>query len=126
IDDTVITELGAPQLRRLESAPVTSFPNRLRVARADFNFSTGAGNALGATPNLVNPSVAISWSDDNGNTWANPIVRSLGLQAKSFRPRVSVKNTGMSGPQARRWRLDDTDCAAPFIGATQDDDPKEK
>jgi hypothetical protein len=125
IDDTVITELGAPQLRRLESAPVTNFPNRQRVARADFFFSDGAGNALGATPNLVNPSVAISWSDDNGVTWGNPLVRSLGLQAKGFRNRVSVKNTGMSGPQARRWRLDDTDCAAPFVRATQSDDPKE-
>lgn len=125
VDDTVITELGAPQLRRLESAPVADFPNRLRVARADFYFSTGAGNALGATANLVNPSVAISWSDDNGNKWGNPIVRSLGLQAQSLRPRVTAKNTGQSGPQARRWRLDDTDCAAPFIRATQSDDPKE-
>lgn len=126
VDDTVITELGSPQLRRLESAPVNAFPNRLRVARADFYFGTGAGNALGATANLVNPSVAISWSDDNGLSWGNPIVRSLGLQGKSKRPRVVVKNSGTSGPQARRWRLDDTDCAAAFMSATQDDDPTEK
>ena len=125
IDDTVLTELGAPQLRRLESSPVVTFPNRLRVARADFFFSTGAGIATGATPNIVNPSVAISWSNDNGITWLNPVVRSLGLQDKSFRTRVSVKNTGMSGPQARRWRLDDTDCSAPFMRATQSDNPQE-
>lgn len=125
VDDQVITELGAPQLRRIESAPTSDFPNRLRVARADFYFSTGAGNALGATQNLVNPSVAVSWSDDNGLKWGNPIVRSLGLQEKSLRTRISVKNTGYSGPQARRWRLDDTDCAAPFVRATQSDDPKE-
>jgi hypothetical protein len=125
VDDTVITEFGAPQLRRIESAPVGNFPNRLRVARADFYFSTGAGNALGATANLVNPSVAVSWSDDNGLTWGNPIVRSLGQQGKSKRTRVTLKNTGTSGPQARRWRLDDTDCAAPFVKATQSDDPKE-
>jgi hypothetical protein len=204
VDDTVITELGAPQLRRIESAPVGNFPNRLRVARADFYFSTGAGlvarnlvmtvtgaaagtggvirltvnstitvanndtvlvaNVTGTTeangtwqitvidathielqgsrfvnayvsggtatdvttsPTTQNPSVAISWSDDNGNRWSNPIVRSLGLQDKSKRTRITVKNTGTSGPQARRWRLDDTDCAAPFVRATQSDDPKE-
>lgn len=125
VDDTSIMEFGAPQLRRIESGPVADFPNRLRVARADFNFATGAGNALGATPNLVNPSVAISWSDDDGVSWGNPLIRSLGLQGKSLRTRVSVKNTGTSGPQARRWRLDDTDCSAPFMSATQSDDPRE-
>jgi hypothetical protein len=125
VDDTVLTEFGNPQLRRIESAPVTTFPNRIRVARADFNFSTGAGLAAGATPNIINPTVAISWSDDDGNSWKNPLYRSLGLQAKSLRTRVSVKNTGLSGPQARRWRLDDTDCAAPFMSATQSDNPQE-
>jgi|GEM_PF-1575480 len=204
IDDTVITELGAPQLRRIESAPVANFPNRLRVSRADFNYSTGAGQAVAnivmtvtgaaagtggvirlavnttqrvnlndqvnvagvtgtteangtwpvtvidsthielqgsvfvhayvsggtatdvtAPANVQNPSVAVSWSNDDGVNWLNPIVRSLGRQGKSLRTRVSVKNTGLSGPQARRWRLDDTDCAAPFMSATQSDDPKE-
>jgi hypothetical protein len=205
VDDAVLTELGAPQLRRVESAPVNSFPNRLRVARADFSFSTGAGlvarslimtitgavagtggvirlavnstitvntndtvlvsGVLGTTEangtwlctvidsthielqgsvfvnaytsggtatdvstpsNVQNPSIAVSWSDDNGIKWKNPIVRSLGLQNKSLRTRISVKNTGYSGPQARRWRLDDSDCIAPFMTATQDSDPKEK
>jgi hypothetical protein len=204
VDDTVLTDLGAPQLWRIESAPVTSFPNRIRVARADFNFSTGAGiavrnlvmtvtgaaagtggvirlavnftqgvnandqvNVAGVTGtteangtwlvkvidathielqgsifvhayvsggtatdvtapvNVINPSVAVSWSDDDGITWKNPILRSLGLQGKSLRTRISVKNTGLSGPQARRWRLDDTDCGAPFMSATQSDNPQE-
>jgi hypothetical protein len=125
VDDTVLTELGSPQLRRIESCPVANFPNRIRVARADFNFSTGAGIATGAAPNIVNPSVAVSWSDDDGINWKNPILRSLGLQGKSLRTRISVKNTGLSGPQARRWRLDDSDCVAPFVGATQSDDPRE-
>jgi hypothetical protein len=85
------------------------------------------GTAVDVTQpaNVVNPSVAVSWSDDDGITWKNPLVRSLGLQAKSLRTRISVKNTGLSGPQARRWRLDDTDCAAPFMSATQSDDPRE-
>jgi hypothetical protein len=204
IDDTAITELGAPQLRRIESGPVADFPNRLAVRRADFSYSAGAGRAVNnvvmtvtgaaagtggvirltvnltqgvltndqvnvtgvtgtteangswpvtvidathielqgtlfvhayvsggtvtdvtAPQNMQNPSVAVSWSDDDGVNWKNPIVRSLGFQGKSLRTRISVKNTGLSGPQGRRWRLDDTDCAAPFIMATQSDDPRE-
>src|SRR5258707_10662785 len=127
VDDTNFTELGAPQLYRIESSPVADFPNRLRVARADFNFSTGVGISTGATQNIVNPTVAVSWSDDDGITWKNPILRSLGQQGKSLRTRISVKNTGYSGPQARRWRLDGTDpVPTVFMSATQDDDPKEK
>jgi hypothetical protein len=127
VDDTNFTELGAPQLYRIESAPVADFPNRRRVARADFNFATGVGIATGATQNIINPAVAVSWSDDDGITWKNPIVRSLGLQDKSLRTRISVKNTGYSGPQARRWRLDVTDpVPTVFMSATQDEDPKEK
>jgi hypothetical protein len=126
IDDTNFAELGSPQLYRIESAPVADFPNRLRVARADFNFATGQGQATGATQNIVNPSVAISWSDDDGVTWKNPIYRALGMQGKSLRTRVSVKNTGISGPQARRWRIDVTDpVKTVFMSATQSDDPRE-
>jgi hypothetical protein len=205
VDDRNYTELGNPMLMRLESAPVANFPNRLRVARADFSFSTGSGQAtraivmnvtgaaagtggvvrltvdttqqvltndtvivanIGGTteangtwlctvidathielqgsvfvhaltsggtatdvtapPNVINPSVAISWSDNDGLLWKNPLVRSLGLQGQSKTTRVVVKHTGMSGPQARRWRLDITDPVnAPFMSATQSDNPAE-
>ena len=127
IDDTNYTDLGSPQLYRVESSPVASFPNRLRVTRADFSFSTGVGIATGATPNIINPTVAVSWSDDNGVTWKNPVYRSLGPQGKTLRYRISVKNTGISGPQGRRWRLDITDpVPSIFMSATMDADPREK
>lgn len=120
IDDTVITELGAPQLRRIEGV-VSTFPHRNRVARADFFFSTGAGVNTDPLPQHQNPVVAISWSDDNGVTFGYPIIRSLGQQNAGKDIRVSVKNTGTSGYQARQWRLDDTDSKAPFMGGTQSD-----
>jgi hypothetical protein len=205
IDDQNYTELGMPMLMRLESAPVTNFPNRLRVARADFNFSTGMGQAtrviimtvtgaaagtggvirltvnntqqvstndtvivaavggtteangtwqvtvidathielqvsvfvhawtsggtatdVTAPPNVINPMVAISWSDNDGLLWKNPILRSLGPQGLSKTTRVVVKHTGMTGPQARRWRIDISDPVnAPFMSATQSDNPAE-
>lgn len=206
IDDQNYTEMGSPQLARMESGPVVGFPNRQRVPRADFDFVTGVGqvarqftmtvtgtsaasngeiilnvndtsqvatndevtvSSVGGTteangtwpvrsvpafgqiqlqgskwanawtsggtavdittaPNTQNPSVAISWSNDDGVSWKNPVLRGLGQQGKSLRTRVSVKNTGISGPQARRWRLDVTDPVYfGFFGGKQSTDPRE-
>jgi len=46
VDDTNYTENGAPQLFRIESGPVDNFPNQIRVARADFDFVMGVGQAV--------------------------------------------------------------------------------
>jgi hypothetical protein len=125
VDDSNYTELGAPQLWRMEGL-VPTFPNRTRVARADFDYATGVGQATGATPNIVNPQVAISWSDNDGLIWKNPLMRSLGLQGASKTTRVTAKHTGLTGNQARRWRLDITDpVKTAFMGATQSDNPAE-
>jgi len=204
-DDTVYDDNGAPQLWRLESGPVNDFPNQIRIARADFNFVFGVGDAvkntvmtvLGATaapgtglirlqvnstartangdqvnvsgitgtteangtfmmqvvdgfnidlrsttfvhpytgggvavdvtqaPNIVNPQVAISTSKDGGFNWGNPLLRSLGLQARAQRVRASVKSMGLSGPMGNKWRLDVTDPVyTAFLNATQASDPK--
>jgi hypothetical protein len=45
-DETNFSENGAPQLWRMESGPVASFPQQLRIARADFNFDLGVGRAV--------------------------------------------------------------------------------
>jgi hypothetical protein len=203
IDDTNRTELGAPMLARLESAPVANFPNRLRVARADFQFSTGSGqitraitmkvtgaaagtmgvvrltvdqtqqvntndtvivSGVGGTteangtwpvtvidathielqgsafahawtagglvtdvtapPNVIEPRVAISWSDDGGLSWGNPILRSLGRQGVSKTTRITLSRCGISGNQGRKWRIDATDPVnSSFLSATQSDSP---
>jgi len=46
-DDTNFSEDGAFQLFRIESGPVKDFPNQLRIARADFDFDFGTGQAVG-------------------------------------------------------------------------------
>lgn len=77
-------------------------------------------------PNAINPSVAVSCSKDGGNRWGNPLVRYLGLQAKTQRPRVSVKSMGLSGPQGVRWRLDVTDPVyTGFLKGTQSSDARD-
>jgi hypothetical protein len=201
VDDRARTELGAPMLQRLESGPVANFPNRIRVARADFNFSVGQGEAVralvmtvqgtlagpvggihllvdrtqevnegdtvivaGVTGTVeangtwpvhvvsatelqlggshfvnaytgggtvtdvtspttaIDPQVAISWSDDGGLTWGNPLLRSLGQQGMG-KTVVDLIRCGVSSRYGRRWRIDFTDAVnAPFMSATQSDE----
>ncbi len=47
LDDQNYTEVGMPQLFRLESGPVAAFPASQRIARADFLFDMGVGQAVG-------------------------------------------------------------------------------
>jgi len=47
VDDQNFTEVGSPQLFRVESGPVKTFPGRVRIARADFDFDMGVGIAVG-------------------------------------------------------------------------------
>jgi len=77
-------------------------------------------------PNEINPAVAISLSKDGGNRWGNPLIRYLGKQGQTQRPRASVKSMGLSGPMGCRWRIDVSDpvyCG--FLEATQATDPRD-
>jgi hypothetical protein len=58
IDDTNRTDVGMPMLSRLESAPVKKFPMQVRVARADFDFVVGVGEAVGSLKVDVTGAVA--------------------------------------------------------------------
>jgi hypothetical protein len=50
--------------------------------------------AEGQDPIATDPSVEISWSDDGGLTWSNPILRKLGRQAMSQQLISLVSCTG--------------------------------
>lgn len=114
-----LDEIGNPLRARIESASVEGFPNRIRVGRADFDFATGVGIATGIDPIQTNPTVEISWSDDAGATWSTPILRKLGAQQIS-KTRVTLFNTGLSGAQGRRWRIDVSDPVhVGFMGGVQ-------
>jgi hypothetical protein len=108
VDNMAHDEDGDPLLYRLESGPVAKFPNRTVVPRADFQFATGTGIATGPDPIATQPRVRISWSDNGGVHWGNPLHRELGVQGRGEQ-RVTVTRTGMAGPGGRRWRLDVTD-----------------
>jgi hypothetical protein len=108
IDPTVFTEASARMLWRMESGPVLEFPSGQRVARADFEFVPGVGVATGADNTIIAPRVAISWTRPDGVNFGNPLLREIGQQGNGRR-RVYVTNTGIAGPNGRRWRLDITD-----------------
>src|SRR5690606_34794806 len=73
-------EDGEPLVFLMESAEVKDFPNRIQVARADFDIATGVGIATGLDPIQTSPSIEISWSNDGGVKWSKPLVRGLGRQ----------------------------------------------
>lgn len=109
---------GADSLRmRVESGSVEKFPARIRVAKADFHLDTGVGIATGTDPNQTDPTVEVSWSDDGGVNWSNPLFRKMGRQARADQM-ITVTRTGMSTRHGRRWRLDISDAvyAAVFAG----------
>ncbi len=57
-DDTSATEFGTPMLYRMESLPVKKFPMQIRVARADFDFVVGVGQAVGSLSTNVTGAAA--------------------------------------------------------------------
>lgn len=107
ITNTTHLEIANPLRARIESGPVLNFPNRIQVARADFDFAQGVGIATGTEPIQTDPSVEISWTND-GRNWSHPVVRKLGKQTVAGN-RVTVNGAGLSGPQGRRWRIDQSD-----------------
>lgn len=119
MDNDTYTEFGALQVCRIESGLVEDFPQRTRVARADFEFVAGTGMALGSDPIQTDPTVQISWSDDGGRKWSVPIMRKMGRQADG-RHACYATSLGMSGRYGRRWRLDVSDPVyIGFLGGTQ-------
>jgi hypothetical protein len=119
VDDDAYDEYLEPLIMELESGPVAKFPNRTKVARADFNFITGVGDATGPNPAGTNPTVAISWSNDGGFVWGNETIRRLGVQATAAN--IVVLRSGQTRNTGRRWRLR---VSGPvyggFLGGTQD------
>jgi hypothetical protein len=121
ITDSANDEVGSPLRLRIESGPVQSFPGGTTIGRADFYFATGVGIATGIDPVQTVPDVEISWSDDGGFTWSNPIIRPLGRQSQPTQLISLVSCTGRTSWIGRRWRLDvSSSVYASFLYATQD------
>ena len=58
IDDQNFTDVGVPQLFRIESGPVAAFPAAQRLARADFLFDMGVGVTVGNFQMMVRGTAA--------------------------------------------------------------------
>ena len=95
-DDQLIWEVRSTQAHR--------FPGRAVINRASFDMRTGVGVDTGADPIETNPQVEISWSDDGGVTFGNPLLRSLGTQGEYGQP-ISVNNCGLTRQFGRQWKL---------------------
>lgn len=125
ITETASDELGSPLRLRIESGPVQDFPSGAVIGRADFYFATGVGIATGLDPQQTDPDVEISWSDDGGVTWSNPLLRKLGRQSTPTQLISLVSCTGRSSWIGRRWRVDISNPVyASFMYATQSDDAR--
>jgi hypothetical protein len=125
ITSTANDEVGSPLRLRIESGPVLNFPVGTVVGRADFYFVTGVGIATGDDPDQTTPDVEISWSDDGGLNWSNPITRTLGRQSESMQLASLVSCTGRTSWQGRRWRLDISSAVyAGFMFATMSENPR--
>jgi hypothetical protein len=111
ISESTRLEDTDPLVSIIESDAIKGFPARVAVRRADFDFVVGQGNERGADPIETDPQVAVSWSDDGGVTWANPLLRDLGRQGES-RTAVRVNRTGLTTQHGRRWRLTVSDPVA--------------
>jgi hypothetical protein len=98
------TEMGEPLIAEVWSAPIHKFPQRMRVPRVDFDFSTGIGVETGLDPNETDPVVEISYSDDGGNTFSNPRIRKRGRQGR-FLERITCFLQGMTGAQGRIYKI---------------------
>jgi hypothetical protein len=92
----------------IESQASKNFANRMSIPRADFFFSAGQGNISGELLSDADPQVLISWSNDGGATFGNPLERYLGKGGK-YNERVTVNRTGQAGVYGRKWRLQVSD-----------------
>jgi hypothetical protein len=79
---------------------VANFPARIKIPRADFDFTVAVGDAGGED----DPQVQISWALDGGYTYGNPVLRPLGPQGESRQP-VTVQRVGRTTGKGIRFKL---------------------
>ncbi|BCJ90359.1 hypothetical protein IZ6_10940 [Terrihabitans soli] len=108
ISESAQEESGEPLIFCLRTKPAAAFPNRVRIHRADFGFVMGRGLVDGREPIETDPVVRIRYSDDGGNSFSQPIERSLGRHAK-FDTRITVNRLGLTGPFGRVYELEVSD-----------------
>lgn len=116
IDPTFKREKDQPLVWELRSVQGHRFPGRTVFHQASFDFLVGVGVDTGADPIETNPHVELSWSDDGGRTFGNPLLKPLGAQGHVVPVDQSI--LGMCGRLGRQWKLKVSDpVEVAFYGA---------
>jgi len=97
LDNDTYTNAGDPLVRERIS-PHDAIPGRVRQFFTAFFLDCTTGEA----PQGVDPMVELSWSNDSGATWSNPVLRSIGKVGERF-ARVLWTRLGMA--RDRVWKL---------------------
>lgn len=103
INDRTFREAAAPHIWEVRSTQQHGFPLENDIVYAAFDILTGVGMDRGIDPIESNPRMSISWSNDGGWTFGNPLLRALGTQGEL--KRVEISRTGRTSPLGRQWRL---------------------
>ena len=90
--------LAGDELVRERISPHEAVPGRVRQFFNAFFLDAITGEA----PQGVDPEVELSWSDDSGATWSNPVLRSLGAVGERF-ARLIWRRLGSS--RDRVWKV---------------------
>jgi hypothetical protein len=78
LDPTVYTDFDGPILRRKTFLHMLG-PEYERVSYLSFDADIEVGNTETDDP-LLEPVINLSWSDDRGKTYSNPVQQGFGLQ----------------------------------------------
>lgn len=108
LDAEYYREGDDPLIAEIYSGPVTQFPTRFGSPRADFNITAAVGSASGEDPVQTEPTVLISWSNDGGFSYGNPVAREIGAQGEGNRV-ARVNRAGLTGARGKRYRLQVSD-----------------
>lgn len=96
-NDATYTNAGRPLVRE-RTSPHDAVPGRLRQFFTQFWADVTAGGA----DQGLDPQVELSYTNDSGKTWSNPMLRSLGQVGQIFARLLWTRN-GMS--RDRVWKL---------------------
>lgn len=120
LDPNYKREGNDPLVVRCESMPMSSFPNRAIFPRVDFDVIVGQGLITGEQPIETDPVCQISWSDDGGETFSQPLLRPVGRLGE-HKVTVSVNRTGMASRYGRVWAFEMSDPVfQSLLGGTTD------
>lgn len=104
VDAEYFKEATDPLILELQSGIVANFPAELGAPRVDFDMTSAVGSASGETTIETDPTALISWSDDGGYSFGNPVSRAIGPEGEA-NTSVSVLRCGVSKARGKRFKV---------------------